>query len=121
MYFTTTSSSNKLIAISGSSVPRFVQGIGNLPRFQIVPQPRISPQTTLRPIAPRMATSTSTVVRPQVTQIQLKPVSTPRPGKQVLYHCVLLWLSCYCMCLACVLHVSCMCHLCVQFLQCAVV
>lgn len=84
MYFTTTSSSNKLIAISGSSVPRFVQGIGNLPRFQIVPQPRISPQTTLRPIAPRMATSTSTVVRPQVTQIQLKPVSTPRPGKQVL-------------------------------------
>ena len=83
MYFTTASSPNKLVAIPSGNIPRFVQGIGNLSRIQIVPQPRISPQTTLKPIAPRLATSSSAVVRPQA-QIQLKP-TTPRAGKQVLW------------------------------------
>ncbi|XP_028408449.1 protein lin-54 homolog [Dendronephthya gigantea] len=83
MYFTTTSSPNKLIAIQGGNVQRFVQGLGNLSRIQIVPQPRINSQTALRPIAPRLATSTNTTMRPQVAQIQLKPAA-PRAGKQVL-------------------------------------
>ena len=84
VFFSTTSSPNKLIAIPGGNVPRFVQGLpGSLPRIQIVPQSRMSLQTTLRPIAPRLAANTNTAVRSQVAQIQLKPAA-PRAGKQVL-------------------------------------
>ena len=84
VFFSTTSSPNKLIAIPGGNVPRFVQGLaGSIPRIQIVPQPRMSPQTSLRPIAPRLAANTNTAVRSQVAQIQLKPAA-PRAGKQVL-------------------------------------
>lgn len=85
IFITTSSSSpNKIIAISGASLPR-LQGLTSLPRFQLVTgQTKLTPQTTLKPIAPRFATNTTMGPRPQISaqQFQIIP-SGPRDATQV--------------------------------------
>lgn len=67
---------------------RLVQGLTSLPRIQLVhgqTKLPVAPQTTLKPIAPRLATSTTTVPRPQIPAQQIQIISSgPRDGTQVL-------------------------------------
>lgn len=82
-----TSSPSKVIALPGGNVQRLVQGLTSLPRIQLVhgqTKLPVAPQTTLKPIAPRLATSTTTVPRPQIPAQQIQIISSgPRDGTQI--------------------------------------
>lgn len=84
IYITTASSPNKVIAIPGGSVPR-LQGLTSLSRFQLITgQSKLGPQTTLKSIAPRFATSAATGSRPQLPAPTIKIISSgPRAATQV--------------------------------------